>query len=369
MCSSDLTIIIAPVLLLTLAACSKNTPAPATLQPALVYTIVANGNDRADVYSGEIHARHEAEIGFRVGGEVMARLVDLGSIVRAGQVLGRLDPRDAQLAVAQARAVLAGAQSEVVIAADELVRGKKLFAQKFISQAALDARINADKTARARLATANAQFNISLNRSRYTTLTASAAGVVTAVNFEAGQVVAVGQPVLRLAYAGDKEVQVRVGEVQARRLHAGAAVKIHLWSLPGKTYTGVIRKVAPAADETRTYLVKATFKDADDAVKLGMSASLQYATAAGSQPSIALPPGALFQNGQQASVWIVNARQQLSAVPVEVVKYRNNAVLVRGALRSGNQVIAAGVHKLLAGQIINPVPYDGVSPVGAGSRL
>ena len=131
----------------------------------------------------------------------------------------------------------------------------------------------------------------------------------------------------------------------------------------------LFRSVAPAADETRTYLVKATLKDADDAVKLGMSASLQYATAAGSQPSIALPPGALFQNGQQASVWIVNARQQLSAVPVEVVKYRNNAVLVRGALRSGNQVIAAGVHKLLAGQIINPVPYDGVSPVGAGSRL
>lgn len=362
-------IFIAPLLLLALSGCSKPAQPPEPLQPALVYTVTAAGNSQAGVYSGEVHARREADLGFRVGGKVTARLVDLGSTVKPGQVLGRLDPQDAQLATAEARAQLAGAESETANAASELARAQKLVEQKFISQAALDTRINADKTARAKLAAMRAQLNISANQSRYTALTADAAGVVTAVNFEAGQVVSAGQPVLRVAYAGDKEVWVRVGEAQARQLKAGAPVRIRLWSAPGKTYAGVIREIAPAADENRTYLVKVTLKDADDTVKLGMSASTLFAGTANSASSIALPPGALFQLGQQPAVWVVNARHQLSALPVEVVQYRSNAILVRGALPAGSQVIAAGAHKLLAGQKIQPVPYDGVSPVGAGSRL
>lgn len=362
------TIFIAPWLLLILSACNQPAQPPAALQPALVYTVTAAGSSQAGVYSGAVHARHEADLGFRVGGKVTARLVDLGSTVKPGQVLGRLDPQDAQFATAQARAQLAGAESEAVNAASELARAQQLVAQKFISRAALDARINADKTARAKLAAMRAEFNISTNQSRYTALTAAAAGVVTAVNFEAGQVVSPGQPVLRLAYAGDKEIQVRVGEARARQIKPDTPVRIQLWSAPGKTYTGVIREVAPAADEDRTYLVKATIKDAN-AVRLGMSATLLFAGTASSASAIALPPGALFEHGQQPAVWVVNTRHQLSAVPVAVVQYRSNAVLVRGALPPGSQVIAAGAHKLLAGQKIQPVPYDGVSPVGAGSRL
>ena len=357
------------LLLLALSACSKHSEPAVQLQPALVYTVTANGNNGTTVYSGEIHARHEADIGFRVGGKVTARLVDSGSTVTPGQILGRLDPQDARLATAEARAQLAGAESEAANAASELARSQKLVQQKFISQAALDTRLNADKTARAKLAAARAQFDISANQSRYTTLTASAAGIVTTVNFEAGQVVSAGQPVLRLAYAGNKEVHVRVGEAQAHQLKPGMPVQIRLWSAPGKTYTGVIREVAPAADENRTYLVKATLKDADESVKLGMSASLLLAGAGNSLPTTSLPPGALFQSGQQPAVWVVDAQHLIHAVPVEVVQYRSNAVLVRGALTLGSQVIAAGAHKLLAGQKIQPVPYDGVSPVGAGSRL
>lgn len=362
-------IFIAPLLLLALSACSRPAAPPETLQPALVYTVTAAGSSQGSVYSGEVHARREADLGFRVGGKVTARLVDLGSTVKPGQVLGRLDPQDAQFTTAQARAQLAGAESEAANAASELARAQQLVEQKFLSQAALDARINAEKTARAKLAAMRAQLGISANQSRYTALTADAVGVVTAVNFEAGQVVSPGQPVLRVAYAGDKEVQVRVGEAQARQLKPATLVRIQLWSAPGKTYTGLIREVAPAADENRTYLVKATIKDANDAVKLGMSATLLFAGTASSVPVIALPPGALFEHGQQPAVWVVNAQHQLSAVPIAVVQYRSHAVLVRGTLLPGNQVIAAGAHKLLAGQKIQPVPYDGISPVGAGSRL
>lgn len=357
------------ILSFALGACNKPAETPDPVRPALVYVVTAQGAAQTGVYSGEVHARREADLSFRIGGKVTARLVEVGSTVKRGQVLGRLDAQDARLATTEARAQLAGAESDAANAASELERARKLVDQKFLSESALDARINADKAARARLAAVQAQLDISDNQSRYTALHAEAAGVVTAVNFEAGQVVNAGQPLLRIAYAGDKEVQVRVGEAQARQLKTGASARIHLWSAPEKTYTGKIREIAPAADENRTYLVKVSIHDADRSVKLGMSASAAFDGVIEHASSIALPSGALFQEGQQPAVWMVNAEQRISAVPVNVVQYRENGILVRGALPPGSRVIAAGAHKLIAGQKIQPMPYDGVSPVGAGSRL
>lgn len=356
------------ILLFALTACGKPAETPDPVRPALVYIVTANTAAQTGVYSGEVHARREADMSFRIGGKVTVRLVEAGSTVKRGQILGRLDAQDARLATAEARAQLAGAQSDAANAANELERAQKLVDQKFLSESALDARINADKAARARLAAVQAQLDISANQSRYTTLRAEAAGVVTAVNFEAGQVVGAGQPVLRIAYAGAKEVRVRVGEAQARQLKTGMPAHIQLWSAPDKTYTGTIREIAPAADENRTYLVKVSLHNADESVRLGMSASAAFTGVTEHTSSIALPSGALFQHGSQPAVWIVNAEQRLSAVPVSVVQYRENGILVRGALPAGSRVIAAGAHKLVAGQKIQPMPYDGVSPIGAGSR-
>lgn len=361
-------LLVSSLIFLAVTGCSRPTAQPETVRPALVYTVTQSGEAETGVYSGEIHARREADLAFRINGKVVARRVEPGSLVKPGQVLGRLDPEDAQLATAQARALLAAAESEVANAAAELARAHKLVEQKFLSQSALDARISADQSARARLAATRAQLGIAANQSQYTALTADAAGVVTAVSFEAGQVVSAGQPVLRLAYSGDREAHIRVGEAAARHLAPGAQARVRLWSIPDKTYPGLVREVAPAADEQRTYLVKVTLAQPDAAIRLGMTASVAFAGAADAAPVIALPAGALFQQGKQAAVWAVNAQQQVSAMPVEIVQYRDNAVLVRGALPPGSQVIAAGAHKLTAGQKIQPVPYDGVSPVGAGSR-
>jgi len=357
-----------PLLLPALSGCTKPVAQPEPLRPALVYSVVQGAAGQAEVYSGEIHARREAELGFRVGGKVAARMVEVGDAVRPGQVLGRLDPADAQLAAAAARAQVAAAESEAANAAAELARAQKLVEQKFISQAALDARINADKTAHARLAASRAQLDISANLAGYAALTADAAGVATRVDFEAGQVVSAGQPLLRVAYAGAKEAQVRVGEAQARQVRPGMPVQVGLWSAPGKAYAAVVREVSPAADEHRTYLVKATIAQADEAVRLGMTASVVFAGAVGQAPPIALPAGALFQQGQQAAVWVVDAQHKVSAVPVEVVQYRDDGLLVRGNLPAGTQVIAAGAHKLHPGQKIAPMPYDGPAPATSGGR-
>ena len=213
------------LVLLVLSGCSKPAEQADPVRPALVYTVTDSADNQTIAYSGEIHARREAALGFRMGGKVAVRTVEVGDKVKPGQVLGRLDPADAQLARKEASAQLAGAESEANNAAAELARAQKLVAQKFLSQTALDARINAANTANARLSAARAQLDIASNQSNYTALTADAAGVVTSTHFEAGQVVGAGQEVVRVAYSGEKEVHVRLGEAQAQQLKPGAPVR------------------------------------------------------------------------------------------------------------------------------------------------
>jgi RND family efflux transporter MFP subunit len=355
------------LILLSLSGCTRPAEQADQLRPALVYTVVENADGQTGAYSGEIHARHEAELGFRVGGKVAARQVELGDRIKPGQMLGQLDPKDAQLAAREASAQVAAAESEASTAATELARAKKLVGQKFLSQAALDARVNAFDTAQARLAAARAKHDLAASQSQHTALTASLAGVVTTINFEAGQVVSAGQPVMRVAYDGEKEAHIRVGEAQAQQIKPGTPVQIRLWSAPQKVYAGVVSEVAPAADENRTYLVKTALHQADEAIRLGMTASVAFSSPAAASSAISLPPGALIQQGKQTAVWLVDAQQQVNAVSVEVLQYRDDGLLVRGDLPAGSLVIAAGAHQLHTGQKIRPTPYESYSPAVSGS--
>ncbi|MBZ0106326.1 MAG: efflux RND transporter periplasmic adaptor subunit [Sulfuricella denitrificans] len=355
------------LILLTLSGCSKPAEQADQLRPALVYTVAESANGQTGAYSGEVHARHEAELGFRVGGKVASRRVELGDKVKPGQVLGQLDPKDAQLAAGEASAQVTAAESEASTAAAELARARKLVTQKFLSQAALDARVNAFDTAQARLAAARAKHDLATSQSQHTALTAAAAGVVTTINFEAGQVVSAGQPVVRVAYDGEKEAHIRVGEAQAQQLKAETPVQIRLWSAPQKVYAGAINEIAPAADENRTYLVKVGIHQPDEAIRLGMTASVAFSGPAAASSAVRLPPGALIQQGKQTAVWAVDEKQQVNAVPVEVLQYQDNGMLVRGDLPVGSRVIAAGAHKLHPGQKIRPTPYESYSPAVSGS--
>ncbi|MDQ1315996.1 MAG: rane fusion protein multidrug efflux system, partial [Pseudomonadota bacterium] len=153
------------LILLTLSGCSKPVEQPDQVRPALVYTVVESALGQTGAYSGEVHARHEAELGFRVAGKVAARLVELGDKLKAGQAMGKLDPKDAQLAAGEAKAQVAAAESETSTAAADLTRAKKLVTQKFLSQAALDARVNAYDTAQARLVAARARLDLATSQS------------------------------------------------------------------------------------------------------------------------------------------------------------------------------------------------------------
>lgn len=328
--------------LLALAACGeKPQPAAAPEAPRLVRTLVVGTAATAGAvrYSGEVRARHETTLGFRVGGKLVERLVDAGARVKSGQLLARLDPADLQLAAGAAEAGRA-------LAVADLRRARELKEKNFISQAALDARATAAQAAEAQAALAK-------NQAGYATLLADAAGIVAAVLAEPGQVVAAGQGVLRLARDGEREVAISIPENRIAGLKVGAGATVSLWAAGGdSTYKGVLREISPVADPvTRTFAARVRIVDggADGVpVALGMTATVSFAGAAGELPVV--PLSAVIQQGSAATVWVVGKGDTLTQRPIEVDRYGDAGVFVKSGLQPGERIVAAGAHKLAAGE-------------------
>jgi multidrug efflux pump subunit AcrA (membrane-fusion protein) len=179
-----------------------------------VLKIGATPATRSFELAGEVRAQHEIRLAFRVGGKIVERLVDVGALVRAGQPIARLDANDLALAATSAKAQVASAEAERALAAADHGRYKELRDKNFISQAEYDRRANALSTTEARLDALRAQHRQATNLAGYAILSADTAGVITAIEAEAGQVVTAGQTVARLARQGDKEIAIAVPESQ-----------------------------------------------------------------------------------------------------------------------------------------------------------
>ena len=325
-----------------LAACGEKTPPPdeAATAPKLVRAIKvgAHGTGAASEnrYSGEVRARIETTLGFRVGGKLVERRVDTGARVSAGQVLARLDPSDQQLTALQAEA-------NRTLAAAELKRTQELRSKNFVSQAALDAKISTTQAA-------EAQARLAQNQTTYTTLAADAAGVIAAVLAEPGQVVGAGQAVFRLARDGNREVAIAIPESRLAGLKVGMDATVALWS--GKAYKGRLRELSPVADPaSRTFAARVAIVDADEAVALGMTATVNFATMA--DEHIVVPLAAILQKGPSengAAVWIIGPDQTVSQRPIEVERYGDAGAVVKSGLNAGEVIVAAGAFKLTAGE-------------------
>jgi multidrug efflux system membrane fusion protein len=356
-------LILIATLAAALAACSQP-PAQAPAPRAVIAQVVgAKPVEGANVYSGEVRARYENDLAFRVGGKVVSRHVDVGAAVTRGQVLARLDPQDAQLGVEAARSQLAGAAADHELAAAELERYRDLYARKFVSQAVLDARQTTFDTTKARLEQVKAQLATARNQSAYTALVAEADGVITAVNLEPGQVVAAGQTVMRFARPEEKEVAINVPETRLAELRDATDIRISVWAAPGDLYRGRIREIAPTADPaTRTFAVKITVLEANGAVRLGMTANVALGDGAGVQ-AITLPLTALAQHEGRPAVWVFDPHSsKVNLRPVVVGAYREDGVLVRDGLRPGEIVVTVGVHKLLPDETVRVVSETLASP-------
>jgi multidrug efflux system membrane fusion protein len=340
--------LIAAVLLL--AACSRPAPTEEPIRAVKVITVGLARMDSGAEFAATC-ARVESRLGFRVGGKIVRRQVELGQRVKAGQVLAQLDPLDYQLAAQAARAQVAAAVSSHELAASDFKRYQDLRERNFISAAELERREASLKGAQAQLAQAQAQSSGQGNQASYTTLVADVAGVVTAVEAEPGQVVAAGAPVVRVAQDGPRDVVFAVPEDQVASIKTGAAVVVRGWSGVASV-NGVVREVAASADPvTRTFGVKVAL-GAQDTLALGSTVTvLLPALDRGAAPVIKLPTSALRQDGKSQAVWVLDKPSMTVRLqPVQIATVDGNEVVLAGGLQPGMQVVVAGVHVLSPGQ-------------------
>ena len=348
-----------------LAACSRSAPPEEPVRSVKLLTVGVGSMQSSLEYSGEVRARVESRLGFRVAGKIVQRQAELGQRVKAGQVLAQLDPRDYQLAADAARAQLASATTQRDLAAADFKRFQALKDENFISGAELERRSATLKAAQATLDQARAQLSSQGNQTTYTTLVADVAGVVTGIEAEPGQVVAAGTPGVRIAQDGARDVVVAVPEDKVGQIQPGQDVTVRGWS-GGAPLAGRVREVAASADAaTRTYQVKVALEGAEMPA-LGSTVyvtpkALSHAGVA----AIKLPTSALRQEGQATAVWVYDpATSTVNSQVVQIATADGNDAVVASGLTPGMQVVATGVHVLSPGQkVMVYQPKTAVAPV------
>jgi len=334
-----------------LAACGSKQPAADDVRVVRTTTVAADdGSNRSD-YSGEVRARYESTVGFRIAGRISQRLVEVGSRVRRNQPIAKLDAIDTELNVGSARAQLASVRSEYAQLELDFQRAQRLFERRFISQAEFDrARVQMESS-RAKLTAAEAEFALASNQHSYTVLLAPQDGVVTELRAEAGEVVQAGQAIATIAADGEREVVVGVPESRLEEIRAARQLQVELWARPGKLYAGRVRELAPMTDSaTRQYTARVTIVDADPTVDLGMTAHVRLAGQRAADV-YRLPLTALYQKNGKSFVWVVAADSSLvHSREVQVADVAQDAVVIASGIETGDTVVTAGVHLLFEGQ-------------------
>lgn len=346
---------------LLLVACSRPQAPQEPIRSVKLMTVRHGALQARSAFAGEVRARTESRLGFRVGGKLIQRPAEVGQRVAAGQLLAQLDAQDLALATQAAQAQIAAAQTQRDLAAADLKRFSDLKAQGFVSGAEIERRQAAVDAAEATLRQARAQGAVQGNQAGYARLLADGPGVVLSVEAEPGQVVAAGAPVVRIARNGARDAVIAVPEDQVARVRTGQAAQVVLWSGAGVAPAPLpaqVREVAASADPvTRTFQVKLSLP-ADAKVPLGATVSVQFdgeaATgAAAAAGQIRLPTSALVRapGGKDSAVWVFDpASGTVSMRTVIVAGADGNEIVVASGLKDGEEIVAAGVHVLSPGQ-------------------
>ena len=345
--------LLAAVVGLGLAACGKGAEEAAAPRPVLVaHPEPAAGTARS--FPGEVRARAEAPLAFRVGGKLVRRDVDVGDRVAAGQLLAVIDAGDFEAQARGAEARLAAAEAQRVRAAADRERYRALAGDQLVSRSALDAQEAAWRAAEGEARAARSQVALSRNQAGYAELRAPAAGVIASRQAEAGQVVAAGQVVFTLATDGGREVVIALPESALGEFSVGQPVEVELWTAPGERLRGRFREISPAADPVaRTYEARVAI-DPEDAsrVALGQSAKVHAADAG---EVLSVPLAAVQPDGDGGSaVWVV-ADGRVRRATVETGAFGAERVPVVAGLGADDWVVVAGGHLLREGQDVSPV--------------
>jgi RND family efflux transporter MFP subunit len=354
-------------LTLALVACGEKAQSdPRNEAPLVRVAIVRGATSTSRSFTGTVAARVQSDLGFRVSGKVLERLVDTGQSVKRGQPLMRIDPVDLELAARAQQEAVAAARARTTQATEDEVRYRALRGTA-ISASTYDQYKAAADTAKAQLSAAEAQANVARNASRYAELVADADGVVTDTLAEPGQVVNAGQIVVRLAHSGPREAVIQLPETL--RPAVGSVGQATLFGKEGVTVSSQLRQLSDAADRaTRTFEARYVLEGALANAPLGTTVTVEIPDEqASGQGGLQVPIGSLFDAGKGPGVWVIHGEPStVSWRPVAVQHLGDDDARVAGEVQQGDQIVAFGAHLLHEGE---PVRVSGEGLASAIQRV
>ncbi|MGP6420797.1 efflux RND transporter periplasmic adaptor subunit [Pseudomonas putida] len=335
-----------------LAACSKSEPPPEPVRPVLSIKVQALNEETLGRFAGSIQARYESNTGFRVGGRIASRNVDVGAEVQKGTLLATLDPSDQQNQLRSAQGDLAKVQAQLINAQANARRQQALFDRGVGAQAQLDIATTDLKTTQASLDQARAAVNQSQDQLAYTELRADHKAVVTAWNAEAGQVVTAGQQVVTLAQPDIKEAVIDLPDTLVDEIPSDVVFLVAGQLDPSINTTATIREIEPQAQSaTRTRRARLTLANTPEGFRLGTAISVTLSSAI--KPRIELPATALQETDGKTRIWVIDTQSKTVAPrDVSLISRTDGTVVLAGGVKSGEQVVTAGVNSLKPGQAV-----------------
>ncbi len=342
---------------IALAACSDATSSidPRTQAPLVRVAPVASGGQTEPSFSGVVAARVQSDLGFRVPGKILERLVDSGQAVKRGQPLLRIDPADLKLATHARDEAVAAATARARQTADDEARFRDLVAAGAVSASAYDKIKTAADSARAELKAAQAQASVARNEVGYAVLLADADGVVMETLAEPGQVVGAGQVVVRVAHAGRREALIALPE--SLRPAIGSAGRATLYG-SGLTGAAKLRQLSDAANpQTRTFEARYVLEGRLADAPLGSTVSIEIQSGSAT-PTLQIPVSALIDQGKGPGVWLVKAqddqgqRLQTTWRAVQVAGLSGESAAIAGGLAAGDRIVVLGAHLLHEGEVV-----------------
>ncbi|MBC3779028.1 efflux RND transporter periplasmic adaptor subunit [Pseudomonas sp. SWRI99] len=337
---------------LILTACSEKEAAPEPVRPVLSVKVEALSEENLGRFAGSIQARYESNTGFRVGGRIASRNVDVGAEVQKGTLLATLDPSDQQNQLRSAQGDLARVQAQLINAQASARRQQALFDRGVGAQAQLDVANTDLKTTQASLDQARAAVNQSKDQLSYTELRADHKAVVTAWNAEAGQVVTAGQQVVTLAQPDIKEAVIDLPDTLVDQLPDDVVFSVAAQLDPSIHTTAIIREIEPQAQSaTRTRRARLTLTDTPDGFRLGTAISVTLSSAI--KPRIELPATALQEVEGKPRIWVIDTQSKtVSPRDVTIISRTDSSVVLAGGVKDGERVVSAGVNSLKPGQSV-----------------
>jgi len=336
------------------------------VRPVKVVEIAGAETQRRLDYSGSVKARTDMNLGFRVGGKIVERRVDIGEPVKPGDVLARIDATDYELAVRRAEATLASAEKQVQTTGLARTRAEQLFGNNVAPKSQVEQAELGYEQAVSLRDTARSALDEAKNQVAYTDLTSDLSGIVTAVNADVGQVVGSGTPVVTVAVDGGKEVQIAVPEMDIAGFKPGQIVKSRFWSDAALVLDGKVREVAGSADpQSRTFAVRVSLPD-DPRVLLGMTATIE-AEAKNAHPFVSVPLSALAEKDGAQIVWVVDRKAEtVHARKVKAAEFSDDGVRVSEGLTAGDLVVAAGTQFMSENMKVKLPDAGGAQSADAG---